>query len=74
MKRKSVRGIGKIVTEKDIAMDFALRVQHKFDRLIKASVLFGSQAKNTSSAKSDIDIILVITDLVFLHEFPERFA
>ena len=23
MKRKSVRGIGKIVTEKDIAMDFA---------------------------------------------------
>ncbi len=63
MKKKRVtKTAKKIVTERDIAMDFALRVQHKFDRLIKASILFGSQAKNTSSTKSDIDIILIIDD------------
>jgi predicted nucleotidyltransferase/uncharacterized protein (UPF0332 family) len=49
-------------SEKDIAMDFAIAVHKKFDRLVKASVLFGSQAKNTASASSDIDIILVIDD------------
>jgi len=51
-----------IVTEKDIAMDFALQVHRKFDRLIKASVLFGSQAKGTANATSDIDIIIVVDD------------
>lgn len=52
----------KLVSEKDIAMDFAMKVQQKFDRLVKASVLFGSQAKNNASASSDIDIILIIDD------------
>jgi len=49
-------------TDKDIAMDFVLKVHRKFDRLIKASILFGSQAKNTASASSDIDIILIVDD------------
>ena len=49
-------------TEKDIAMDFALSVTKKFDRLIKASVLFGSQSRGDASAESDIDIILVVDD------------
>ena len=49
-------------SEKDVAMDFALQVQKKFDRLIKASVLFGSQAKGTATASSDIDIILIVDD------------
>jgi predicted nucleotidyltransferase/uncharacterized protein (UPF0332 family) len=49
-------------TEKDIAMDFALKVHKKFDRLIKASVLFGSQVKGSATASSDIDIILVVDD------------
>ena len=49
-------------TEKDIAMDFALKVHKKFDRLIKASVLFGSQVKGSATATSDIDIIIVVDD------------
>lgn len=52
----------KLRTEKDIALDFAEKVQKKFDRMIKASILFGSQAKNTATPDSDIDIILIIDD------------
>lgn len=48
--------------EKKIAMDFAMTLHKHFDRLIKATVLFGSQAKNTAKASSDIDIIVVIDD------------
>jgi uncharacterized protein (UPF0332 family)/predicted nucleotidyltransferase len=48
--------------EKDMAVDFAESVHRKFNAMIKASVLFGSQAKNSSSSGSDIDIILVIDD------------
>jgi len=52
----------KILSEKEVAMDFALRAQRKFDRMIKASVLFGSQAKETATSRSDIDIVLIIDD------------
>ena len=52
----------KLINEKDIAMDFAEKVYKKFDRMIKASILFGSQAKETSKPESDIDIILIIDD------------
>lgn len=58
----SLTGKAPLVSEKDIAMDFALQVHKKFDRLIKASILFGSQAKNTATAESDIDIIIVVDD------------
>ncbi len=61
-KVKSAKSGKKLVDEKDIAMDFALRAQEKFDRLIKASILFGSQAKQDSQLKSDIDVIFVIDD------------
>lgn len=49
-------------TEKEVAMDFALKVQRKFDRMVKASVLFGSQARDTAEEGSDIDIILIVDD------------
>lgn len=49
-------------SERDIAMDFAIKVHKKFDRLVKASILFGSQAKNSATVNSDIDIILIIDD------------
>lgn len=51
-------------TSKDIAIDFAEKVQKKFDRIVKASVLFGSQttAKNNATSGSDIDIVLIIDD------------
>ncbi|MDO8517270.1 MAG: nucleotidyltransferase domain-containing protein, partial [Nanoarchaeota archaeon] len=52
----------KLVDEKDIAMDFAEKAYKKFDRLIKASILFGSQVKNESRPGSDIDIIFIIDD------------
>lgn len=51
-----------IKNEKDIAMDFAVQVQKKFDKIIKAVVLFGSQAKNTATSTSDIDVIVIIDD------------
>ena len=51
-----------LTTEKDIATDFAIKIHQKFDRMLKASVLFGSQTRETATAKSDIDIILIIDD------------
>ncbi|MEK6855371.1 MAG: hypothetical protein AABX73_04070 [Nanoarchaeota archaeon] len=53
-----------IRSNKDIAMDFASRVQKKFDRIVKASILFGSQTQglNSATSGSDIDIILIIDD------------
>ncbi len=62
--RESSRLNRKLRSEKDIAMDFAAKVQEKFDRLVKASVLFGSQseAKRSATVGSDIDIILIIDD------------
>ena len=52
----------KLAKEKDIAMDFATKVYQKFDKLVKAIILFGSQAKKTAVAGSDIDIIILIDD------------
>ncbi len=49
-------------TERDIAMDFAALVHKKFDQLIKATILFGSQAKNSSKPGSDIDVIIIVDD------------
>ena len=63
MKKKvDKREVKKLANDKEIAMDFAARAQQKFDRIIKASILFGSQTKNTTTTKSDIDIIFVIDD------------
>ncbi|MBI3334817.1 nucleotidyltransferase domain-containing protein [Candidatus Pacearchaeota archaeon] len=65
MDKKSVKKEEKpkaFQNERDIALDFATRVHEQFDRLVKASVLFGSQAKNTATPSSDIDIILIIDD------------
>jgi predicted nucleotidyltransferase/uncharacterized protein (UPF0332 family) len=52
----------KLVTEKDIAMDFAEKVHKRFDRVVRASILFGSQAKGEAVTGSDIDIILIVDD------------
>ncbi len=45
-----------------IAFDFATKVYKKFREVIKSIVLFGSVAKNTALAKSDIDIVILIDD------------
>lgn len=52
----------KPIDPKDLARDFAVKVHEKFDRVVKASILFGSQAKNAANVGSDIDIILIIDD------------
>jgi predicted nucleotidyltransferase/uncharacterized protein (UPF0332 family) len=51
-----------IVSEKDIAMDFATKVYKKFDKMVKSIVLFGSSAKQSSTPTSDVDIIIIIDD------------
>ncbi|MEK6846780.1 MAG: nucleotidyltransferase domain-containing protein [Nanoarchaeota archaeon] len=49
-------------TDKDVAMDFATKVHRLFDHLIKATVLFGSQATGDQKPGSDIDMIIIIDD------------
>jgi predicted nucleotidyltransferase/uncharacterized protein (UPF0332 family) len=51
-----------IVSEVEIATDFANKVYKKFDKLIKSVVLFGSTVKKTTSDGSDIDIVLIVDD------------
>ncbi|MFH1608301.1 MAG: nucleotidyltransferase domain-containing protein [archaeon] len=53
----------KLKSESDIAMDFAVRVYQRFDKMVKSIVLFGSAAKKSSTTGSDIDIIILIDDV-----------
>ncbi len=48
--------------DRDIAMDFALKVYKKFDTAVKSILLFGSAAKHTQEANSDIDIVIIVDD------------
>ena len=49
-------------SDKDIAMDFSVKVYRQFDKIVKAIVLFGSSAKNSATPNSDIDLIIIIDD------------
>ena len=49
-------------TEDGIAMDFAVKIYKKFDKLVKSIVLFGSSTKQTAVPGSDIDIMVLIDD------------
>jgi predicted nucleotidyltransferase/uncharacterized protein (UPF0332 family) len=51
-----------IVSEIDIATDFANKVYKKFDKLIKSIVLFGSTTKQSTTSGSDIDLIIIVDD------------
>jgi predicted nucleotidyltransferase/uncharacterized protein (UPF0332 family) len=51
-----------LVSEVEIATDFANKVYKKFDKLVKSIILFGSTVKKTNSSGSDIDIIILIDD------------
>ncbi len=59
---KTRHPILKSTTEREIAMDFAVKVYKRFDKIIKAIILFGSSVKNNSNSTSDIDLIVVIDD------------
>jgi len=50
-------------TEQEIAIDFAVKVSKKFDKVIKSIILFGSTVKESSVAGSDIDIVIVLDDV-----------
>ena len=52
----------KLLSEHEIAMDFATKAYKKFDKLIKSIILFGSSVKQSSTSTSDIDIIIIIDD------------
>jgi predicted nucleotidyltransferase len=52
----------KIKLESEIALDFATKVYERFNKMIKSVILFGSSAKKTSTASSDIDLIILIDD------------
>jgi predicted nucleotidyltransferase len=49
--------------DREIALDFATKIYEKFDKIVKAVVLFGSSTKNLATSGSDIDIIIVIDDV-----------
>jgi predicted nucleotidyltransferase len=51
-----------IRNDSEIAIDFATKVYKKFDKIIKSIVLFGSSAKQTAVAGSDIDLIIILDD------------
>jgi predicted nucleotidyltransferase/uncharacterized protein (UPF0332 family) len=52
----------RLLSEQDIAMDFATKAYEKFNKLIKSIILFGSSVKSTAGASSDVDIIIIIDD------------
>ncbi len=49
-------------TEDDIAMDFAVKVYKKFNKVVKSVVLFGSTTKQNATPGSDIDIMIIVDD------------
>jgi predicted nucleotidyltransferase len=49
--------------ESEIAMDFAIKVYKKFNKMVKSVILFGSTIKQSAVAGSDIDIIIIIDDV-----------
>ncbi len=51
-----------IKTEEGIAMDFAVKVYKKFNKIVKSIILFGSTAKQTAVLGSDVDIMILIDD------------
>jgi len=61
-KKKEMVETTKLVDDREIAYDFAVRVYERFNKLVKSIILFGSSAKKTSSSQSDIDIIIIIDD------------
>ncbi|HOW36847.1 MAG TPA: nucleotidyltransferase domain-containing protein [Candidatus Pacearchaeota archaeon] len=49
--------------DSEIAMDFAVKVYEKFNKMVKSIVLFGSVTKNTAVSGSDIDIVIILDDV-----------
>lgn len=50
-------------SKRSLATDFATKVHKKFDTVVKATIFFGSQAKNTAKPGSDTDIVIIVDDV-----------
>lgn len=53
----------KIISDRDIAMDFSVKVYKKFQKLVKSIIYFGSSAKQETKPNSDIDLVILIDDV-----------
>lgn len=53
----------KMQKDSEVAMDFAIKVYERFNKMIKSIILFGSASKQTSVSGSDIDIGIIIDDV-----------
>ena len=53
----------KLMTNHEIALDFATKVYKKFSKVIKSIILFGSMAKKKAVSGSDLDIIIILDDV-----------
>lgn len=62
MKKVKKEAQKKLLSDKDIAMDFAGKAYQKFRDVIKAIAMFGSVPKQEATPKSDIDIVIIIDD------------
>ncbi len=60
--KKRVTKSMKVLSDYDIAYDFATKTYKQFKEVIKSIVLFGSVAKGEIKKGSDIDIVIVIDD------------
>lgn len=52
----------KLIEDRDIAYDFAIKAYKSFKEVIKSIVLFGSVPKKEININSDIDIVIIIDD------------
>ena len=59
---KEAKDSSKLLSDREISYDFAVKAYEKFNKLIKSIVLFGSSAKQTATAKSDIDLVILLDD------------
>jgi len=61
-KKKPLTQQRKLTIEESVSLEFAQAVSEKFDRVVNSIILFGSQARGTNSANSDIDIVIIVDD------------
>lgn len=59
---KEIRTLN-LMTDHEIATDFAVKLYKQFEKIIKSVILFGSVEKRTISKDSDIDIIIILDDV-----------
>ncbi len=63
----------KIVGEREIAMDFAMKTYEKFDQMIKSVVLFGSSAKKIAVPGNDLNFVSMDHEMAKLGANSLRF-